>query len=128
MTEQTTVDTDEPQAAADEAIDVADVADVDADAAAEADAEPPDADASGEADADASGEADADASADLDADTGDDDDHEPARDPEAQAAIDEVTAHATRLAEPGEGPVASDFRTPPGIPDGLDPGEPTDRG
>ena len=125
MTDETTIDTDE--ASADDAIDVAEVADVDADAAAEADAEPPDA--SGDDDADASGDADADASADFDADAGgDDDDDEPARDPEAQAAVDEVTDHATRLAEPDEGPVSSDFRTPPGIPDGLDPGDPTDRG
>ncbi|MEY2516356.1 MAG: hypothetical protein QOJ89_3714 [bacterium] len=130
MTEQTTPDTDEPEAAADDAIDVAEVADVDADAA-EADADQPDADASGDDDADASGDDDADASADFDADAGggdDDDDDEPARDPEAQAAVDEVTDHATRLAEPGEGQTASDFRTPPGIPDGLDPGEPDDRG
>ena len=94
MTEQTTPETDEPEAAADEPIDVAEVADVDADAGGD-----------------------------------DDDDDEPARDPEAQAAVDEVTAHSTTLLDSAsEDPAAGEFRTPPGIPDGLDPGEPSQRG
>ena len=129
MTEQTTPEVDEAEAAADDAIDVSDVVDTDS---AEADAQPADAEASADDDAgaDASGD-DADASADADADLSfddDDDDDEPARDPEAQAAVDEVTDHSTRVADTGDGPVSSPFRTPPGIPGGLDPGTPDDRG
>jgi hypothetical protein len=41
---------------------------------------------------------------------------EAARDPEAQAAVDEVTSHATKL-----GDAATGTRTPPGIPGGADP-------
>ncbi|MDX6678179.1 MAG: hypothetical protein QOE31_2231 [Solirubrobacteraceae bacterium] len=56
------------------------------------------------------------------------DDDAPGRDPDAQAAVDEVTGgHSTRLKDPSEGSTKSDFRTPPGIPGGIDPGTLADR-
>ena len=109
--EPTDVADDEPEA---EAIDAeVDAAEVDA---VEADAAEDDA-----AEADA---ADADVEASAEAD----EDDEPAREPDDQAAVDEVTAHTTRVVDPdAEGPVTSGFRTPPGIPAGLDPGTLADR-
>ncbi len=90
---------------------MSEVADVD-DAGAEADegADEPQADAS------------------ADADAGDDEggDDMPTRDPDDQAGVDEVTDHATKLGDTiAGGPIESPFRTPPGIPGGLDPGTST---
>ena len=112
--EPTAVD-DEPEA---EAIDVAE-------AAAEADvAEGEPAAEADAAEEEPTAEADADASAESD----DDGDDVPARDPDDQAAVDDVTAHSTRVVDPdAEGPVTSGMRTPPGIPAGLDPGTLGDR-
>jgi hypothetical protein len=136
MAEQDTspeaADQGEPEAAADDAIDVSEVADVD-----EAGSEQPDADAGAEepqADAPADEGADepeADASADADA-GGDDeggDDNLPTRDPDDQAGVDAVTEHATKVGgTSADGPIESPFRTPPGIPGGLDPGTSEERG
>jgi hypothetical protein len=118
-------DSGEPEAAADDAIDVAEVADVDEDSAeepeAEVTAEEPEAEVAVDEPEAPAEEPEAAASDDA---GGDD---QPARDPEAQAAVDEVTDHATRLGDTG-GVVKSPFRTPPGIPSGLDPGTPEERG
>jgi hypothetical protein len=147
--QQTTVDpaTDsgEPEAAADDAVDVAEVADVDEASAeepeAEVTAEEPEAEVTAEEpeakvtaeepeaevtveEPEAEVTAEEPEAAASDEAGGDD---QPARDPEAQAAVDEVTDHATKLGDTG-GVVKSPFRTPPGIPSGLDPGTPEERG
>jgi hypothetical protein len=109
MTEQTPEETDEPEAAADDALDVSDVVEDDADA------EPPDTEASADSGDDAG-------------DGGGGDDDEPARDPDAQAAVDDVSDHSTKVRDSTSGdPADSEFRTPPGIPGGLDPGTLADR-
>lgn len=83
-----------------------------------AEAAPPDAEV--EAAEQESSDADASLSTESDADDG------PSVDPEVREYIgqDTTVVHPTHG---GGGPVKSPFRTPPGIPSGLDPGTPEER-
>jgi hypothetical protein len=80
-------------------------------------------DATGDDDAAAADEpADDDTSAEADDDTGPDVEQD-------EEGVAEVKEHATNLlgSDEEEGAVPSEYRVPPGIPSGLDPGKPQDR-